>query len=70
MWGGIPANLLTDAFTDAQFEAYIEDLFRAVAPGDRFILGFGDNVPTDAVWSRVEWLARFVAENGKLPLSG
>jgi uroporphyrinogen-III decarboxylase len=54
MWGGLPSIILTAAFSDEEFEAYLENLFRAVAstPGG-FILGFGDNVPTDAIWDRV-----------------
>ena len=68
IWGGIPAIVLTPTYTDAQFRQFVEDLWDAIAPGDRFILGFGDNVPTDAVWPRIEWLARFVAEHSELPL--
>ena len=47
---------------------FLEDLFRDVAPGDRFILGFGDNVPTDASFERVKRIARFWAERGRYPL--
>jgi len=53
MWGGIPSIILTEVFSDADFERHMEDLFDAVAPGDRFVLGFGDNVPTDALFHRV-----------------
>ena len=68
-WGGLASIILTPAFSDAEFEAYLEDLFRAVAPGDRFILGFGDNVPTDALFHRVRRVAEFWAENGNVPLT-
>jgi len=53
IWGGIPAILMTDTYTDQDMEAFLEDLFAAVAPGDRFILGFGDNVPTNGLFSRI-----------------
>lgn len=69
MWGGIASVVLTDTFSDKEFEQYMEDLFRAVAPGDRFILGFGDNVPTDALFSRIKQVAQFWAERGSYPLS-
>jgi hypothetical protein len=68
MWGGIPCVLLTDAFSDEQFEHGLEELFRAVAPGDRFILGLGDNVPTDALFSRVLRLAEFWRAHGAYPI--
>jgi len=69
MWGGIASITLTPTFSDAEFEAYIEGLFAAVAPGDRFILGFGDNVPTDGLWHRIEWLAKYYNAHAGYPLS-
>lgn len=68
MWGGVPCVLLTPTYSDEQFESYLEELFRAVAPGDRFILGFGDNVPTDGLFERVKRLAQFWQERGSYPL--
>lgn len=63
MWGGIPSVVLTDSFSDEQFEQCMADLFDAVAPGERFILGFGDNVPTDALFSRIRRCAEIWREN-------
>ena len=68
MWGGIASIILTEVFSEQDFERYLEELFRAVAPGDRFILGFGDNVPTDALWPRMVRVAQFWAERGRYPL--
>jgi uroporphyrinogen-III decarboxylase len=68
MWGGLPSILLTEMYSDAEFEAYLEGLFAAVAPGDRFLLGFGDNVPTDALFSRILRVAEFWHEHGAYPL--
>jgi len=68
MWGGLATVILTEAFSDEQFETFLETLFRDVAPGDRFILGFGDNVPTDASFERVRRIARFWHERGHYPL--
>ena len=64
-----PARVIdTASFSDEQFELFLESLFRDIAPGDRFILGFGDNVPTDASFKRVKRIARFWAERGSYPL--
>ncbi len=69
MWGGIPAILLTETFSDEEFESYVVDLFRAVAPGDRFILGFGDNAPTDALFHRIAKAAELYQKYGDYPVS-
>jgi uroporphyrinogen-III decarboxylase len=68
LWGGLASVMLTKTFSEEALECFLEDLFRAVAPGDRFILGFGDNVPTDALFGRIERVARFWAERGGYPL--
>ena len=68
MWGGIPFAILTPQFSDSEFEAYMEDLYRAVAPGDRFILGFGDNVPPEALFHRIQWIAEFHEKHGTYPI--
>jgi hypothetical protein len=68
MWGGIPSIILTEVFSEKEFERSLENLFHAVAPGDRFILGFGDNAPTDALFHRIRRVAEFWAENGRYPL--
>ncbi len=70
MWGGLATVILTETFPEEEFERFLDDLFRAVAPGDRFILGFGDNVPTDALFGRVKRVAEFWTERGSYPLSG
>ncbi len=70
LWGGLATVILTDVFSDAEFETFLEDLFRSVAPGDHFILGFGDNVPTDASFERVKRAVQFWVEHGHYPLSG
>lgn len=68
MWGGIPFSILTPQFSDSEFAAYMEDVYRAVAPGDRFILGFGDNVPPEALFHRIEWIAEFHEKKGTYPI--
>ena len=54
MWGGIPSIILTEVFSEEEFERHMDDLFDAVASTKGgFILGFGDNVPTDALFDRI-----------------
>ena len=66
--GQIVTVVLADVFSNEDFERFMDDLFRAVAPGDRFILGFGDNVPTDALFPRIKRAAQIWAERGRYPL--
>lgn len=70
LWGGIASVVLTPTYSQAAFEAHLDELFAAVGHGERFILGFGDNVPTDAIFERVEQIARYVREYGAYPLRG
>lgn len=70
MWGGLPTITLTSTFSDDEFERSLDELLRAVAPGDRFILGYGDNVPTDGLFHRIQRVAQFWAEKGTYPLPG
>ncbi len=67
LWGGIASVVLCPPFTQEAFEAHMDTLFASVAPGDRFILGFGDNVPTDGSFDRVAQIARYVRDYGALP---
>lgn len=69
LWGGLASVNLTEAFSEEEFERSLEDLFKAVAPGDRFILGFGDNVPTDALFHRVQRVVSYWEEKGSYPLN-
>jgi hypothetical protein len=68
MWGGIAFGVLTPTHSDEEFQDYMVDLYRTIAPGDRFILGFGDNVPPEAIWHRIKWIAEFNEEYGSYPV--
>ena len=68
LWGGLATVMLTETYSDGEFEEYLEALFRDVAPGDRFILGFGDNVPTDAPFRRIQRVVEFWSQHGAYPL--
>lgn len=65
MWGGIPSVILTEVFSEAEFERYLDDLFQAVSStSGGFILGFGDNSPTDALFGRMVRVAELWRQNG------
>ena len=48
IFGGIPSvALLENSMSDEEFERYMKNLFREIAPGDRFILGVSDTTPPE-----------------------
>ncbi len=61
MWGGLPSVIFTPVFSESEFESYLQSMTDALGPLDRFILGFGDNAPTDALFDRI----RRVAEHSR-----
>jgi len=68
IWGGIPSIILGPPFSEAEFEAYMEDLFRTIAPGDAFILAVGDNMMPESQIERMARVSQMVRERGKYPL--
>lgn len=68
IWGGVPSVLLEDTYTDEDFEAYMRNVFRTVAPGDAFILGVADNVMPGARLDRLERITEMVEEWGHYPI--
>ena len=69
IFGGIPSNiLLADMTSDDAFEAYMTDLFQAISPGSRFILGVADATPPDASFERLRRIHALVQENGQIPI--
>ena len=69
--GGVPSNiLLPSSATDEEFQAFLDGLWKAVAPGKRFILGVADTTPRDADFSRLQRIGEMVRARGRLPLEG
>jgi methylmalonyl-CoA mutase cobalamin-binding domain/chain len=69
LFGGIPECLLLEESTsDEEFQSYLDDLFRTVAPGDRLVLGIADSIPPHAVFDRVRRIGERIAREGRLPL--
>jgi methylmalonyl-CoA mutase cobalamin-binding domain/chain len=71
IFGGIPSTLLLrESTTDAEFEGYLDHLFKAVAPGTRMILGIADTTPPQGVFDRLVRIGERLEKEGRLPLGG
>lgn len=68
IWGGVPSVILGDPVSDADFEAYMLELFRTIAPGGAFILGVADNVMAEAKFERIRRISEMVAAYGACPI--
>ena len=69
IWGGVPTTVLCpEATSEQEFESFMHQLFDDIRPGDRFILGLGDNLPTDGSLERIERISEMVEQFGKLPI--
>lgn len=68
IYGGVPSVVLEPEYGEEQFEAYMKDLFRAIAPGDAFVLGVSDNVMPRSMIERVERITEMVEEYGRYPI--
>ncbi len=68
IFGGVPSIVLEPGFPEAEFEAYMRGVFRAVAPGDAFILGVADNVMPTSRIERVQRISQLVEEHGVYPV--
>ena len=68
IWGGIPSIILCEPFTDDEFDRYMRDLFRTIAPGDAFILGVADMVVPASKWERLERVGTMVEAWGQYPI--
>ena len=67
--GGIPESVLSEeTASEAEFESYLDDLFKAIVPGDRIILGTADSTPPKAKFERLIRIAERVEKEGRLPL--
>jgi methylmalonyl-CoA mutase cobalamin-binding domain/chain len=69
LFGGIPSTVVMPGTSEADFEAYMDELFRAVAPGRRIVIGVADEVPPSAVFSRLQRIGERLEREGRLPLA-
>ena len=68
IWGGIPSILFEPMYSDEDFDTYVKNLFREMAPGYRFIVGMGDNLPFDGDINRVRRVVELIDQFGILPI--
>ncbi len=68
LFGGVPSTVVLPETSEADFEAYLDELFRAVAPGTRYLVGVADQVPPGAIFSRLQRIGERVEREGALPL--
>ena len=64
IWGGLPTVIFEPNYSDEEFEAYIINLFKEIAPGNNFILGMGDNFPIDGNIERVRQVVKLIDKYG------
>ena len=70
IFGGVPSNLLLPQLTpEDQFESFMDQLFKGIGDGSRFILGIADTTPPDADFERLVRIGDMVREKGRLPLA-
>jgi hypothetical protein len=68
IWGGIPSIILCDPVSDEEFDSYMSNLFRVIAPGDAFILGVADNVMPEIRFERLQRVSEMVEQYGNYPI--
>ena len=69
IYGGIPSVVLEETTPEAEFQEYVRDVFRVIAPGDAIILGIADNAMPRTIIDRVELISRMVEQHGNYPIS-
>jgi uroporphyrinogen-III decarboxylase len=68
IWGGVPSVILEAPYTDRQFEQFLDDLLRTIAPGKAFILGVADNVMPGSDIERIRRITQMVDRRGTYPV--
>ncbi len=69
LMGGIPSTVVLPETSEADFEAFLDQMFAAVAPGTHMVAGIADQVPPNAVFSRLQRIGERIEREGKLPLA-
>ncbi len=67
--GGIPELLLLEkSSTREDLKDFMDNLFKTIAPGTRFIASIGDTTPPDADFDRLLYIGERIEKEGALPL--
>ncbi len=64
-WGGIPGPFFTAAVDDATFDRFVVQALSVMRNDRRYVLGVADQVPPDALESRVRRVAELVDVHGR-----
>ena len=65
LWGGVPGSYFTELVDDAEFERMVREVLSVMVREPRYVLGVGDQVPPDGLWSRVARVAELVERYGR-----
>ncbi|MCU0560429.1 MAG: corrinoid protein [Desulfobacterales bacterium] len=69
LMGGLIQSLLSPATASVdELNGYLDHLFKAVSPGNRFILSVADTTPPNADFDRLALIGERVEKEGRLPL--
>jgi 5-methyltetrahydrofolate--homocysteine methyltransferase len=69
--GGIPAQyLIPDQTSEEEMYQYLDYLFKAVAPGIKYIPGISDAVSSLTDFDRLRKFGNYIQDRGKFPLAG
>lgn len=67
--GGIPEMLLLEESTTwDDLKDYMDNFFKVVAPGSRFVASIGDTTPPNADFDRLDYIGERMEKEGALPL--
>ena len=69
LWGGLPGVYFTASVSDGEFERHVKEVLAVMVQEPRYVLGVADQVPPDALESRVRRVAELVEEFGRFPLA-
>jgi hypothetical protein len=65
LWGGIPGVYFTDLISDEEFDRHLRQVLSVMRSAPRYVLGVADQVPPDALESRVRRVAILVDRYGR-----
>jgi 5-methyltetrahydrofolate--homocysteine methyltransferase len=69
LWGGIPETLLLEkSATAAELDDFLDEMFKVIPPGNRFIAGIGDTSPPATDFQRLVHIGERFEKEGRLPL--
>ena len=61
--GGLPGALFSARYSEEFFDGYLKELAKISKPGEKFIVGSSDQIPPDAVISRMQKVREMVDNN-------